>query len=87
MKKITLIYEEADGQPERMTGLHIDHGDGTATWIASGALDTARPAGSPYTWREIGERTRDDSAKLPKSRPPEAAKPASSIEDFTKVPK
>lgn len=62
MKKITLYFEDADGQTDRCTGLHVDNGDGSASWLAAGALDAfVAPAADPKdqdpaapTWRTVG---------------------------------
>lgn len=81
MKQITLYFESADGKPDRCTGMHVDHGDGTASWLASGALDLSGPEGSGKTWREVGERSRDDAKPLPKySKPTNVIAP--SVSDF-----
>jgi hypothetical protein len=64
MKQITIYLEDADGQTDRPTGMHVDHGDGTATWLAGGALDGLVPTGSPRDVREILARLRDDVAGL-----------------------
>lgn len=83
MKKITMFFEDADGQSDRLTGFHVDHGDGgDATWLASGACDGQTPAGSPLTIRQIGERLRDDVAALPREKAPVVVKPAPSPEAF-----
>lgn len=82
-----MTYEPADGQLDRLTGLHIDHGDGSATWLPSGQLDLHSPAGSGKTWREIGERARDDAKALPKSKPPVEPKKAPSAEEFERAEK
>lgn len=72
MKKITMYFEDADGDVDKLTGLHIDHGDGSVTWRASGALDddNEKPQGSPFNWRKIGKRTIDDAKQLQKWTPP-----------------
>ena len=77
MKELRFRYEDADGDPDQCTGLYIDHGDGTSSWLASGALDAATPLGSPKTWREIGLRAREDAKTLPKfqAKPVEPAAP------------
>lgn len=64
-KKVTIIIEPADGLEEQVTGVHVDHGDGSASWLTGAALDT-KPAGSPRTWREIGARALSDGKTAPK---------------------
>lgn len=77
MKQITFYYEPADGQPDRCTGVHVDHGDGTSSWLASGALDAASPPGAGKTWRQIGERARDDAKPMARfNAKPEPKAPA-----------
>jgi len=66
-KTITIICEDADGEINKPTGYHVDHGDGTATWITGAALDAVKVG--PKTLRESLKRLRDDSAPLAKSVP------------------
>lgn len=77
-KKITIHVEPADGLPEQVTGVHIDHGDGSASWLTGPGLDT-KPTGSPRTWREIGLRANADGKTAPKfvtkAAPPRAPAP------------
>lgn len=63
-RKITIYLEDADGQFDRCTGIHVERRNGTAVWLTGAALDT-NPAGSPRTWRQIGERARDDALGAP----------------------
>ena len=41
MKKITLYIEDADGQQDKVTGFHVDHGDGSASWLTTSKIDDA----------------------------------------------
>lgn len=68
MKTITIRFEPADGAEERATYLHVDHGDGTASFLSSAALDVA-PPGSPRTYREIAERLNRDIEPLGRLKP------------------
>lgn len=63
-RKITIYLEDADGQQDRCTGIHVERRDGTAVWLTGASLNTS-PAGSPRTWLQIGERARDDAQTAP----------------------
>lgn len=63
-RKITIYLDDADGQQDRCTGFHAERRDGTAMWITGEALE-AKPTGSPHSWRQIGERARDDAFGAP----------------------
>lgn len=39
MKIITLYIEDADGQQDKVTGFHVDFGDGSASWFAGKQID------------------------------------------------
>jgi len=78
----TIRTEAADGKPEEVTSVHVDHGDGSASWIVAGALDTTKPAGSPLSWRQIGRRLRDDAKTLARFVPAPTPKPAPAGEAF-----
>lgn len=71
MRRITIYLEDADGETDQVTGMHVDHGDGTATWLRGGDLDGHTPAGSPRSLRGILRRLRDDAKPLPKVQPRE----------------
>ena len=81
MRTITITLEDADGEADEPTGLHVDRGDGTAAWLASGALDASGPSGSGKTWRQVARRLRDDAAALP-AVAPKAAKTAPVVGEF-----
>jgi hypothetical protein len=64
-RNITIICEPSDGNPDKVTGIHVDNGDGTAKWITGSDLDTTTPPGSPHNWRYIGDRFKTDAKTLP----------------------
>lgn len=76
MRHITIYIEDFNGVSDEVTGIHVDNGDGTARWITGDDLDTMKPEGSPYTWRAIGLRIRDDSKAIPIITPKTPRSPA-----------
>lgn len=82
---ITIYLETADGKTDEPTGIHVDHGDGSATWATSASLDSFTPAGSPKSLRAVLRRLRDDVAPMPKSAVKASAKapPPSALDPAT----
>lgn len=64
MKKITIYIEDADGETDKPTGVHIDYGDGSAIWLRGADLDRKIPTGSPRDLRQIGKRLFSDLSDL-----------------------
>lgn len=69
MRKITIYLEDADGETDKPTGLHVDRGDGSAVWLTGAELDEHTPEGSSRSLRGILQRLRDDAAPLPTREP------------------
>lgn len=80
-RTITIYLEDADGKTDEPTGIHVDNGDGTASWVTGAALDAIIPAGSPRALRGNLRRLRDDVAPLPRSVP-KVRKVAPTVAEF-----
>lgn len=78
MKRVVVTYyiEPADGQPERVTGIHVEDervltadGRATARWMTGAALDSSKPAGSPHSRRTLATRAINDHSSIPEFVP------------------